>query len=300
MISNYVLLKMSSQNICGSLLWVVLTFLLAEAQLPPRINVPGAILVQPNRPQQLRSQRVLNHDNIPLAVRVRKPIANALPISIPIREETEDDQNLDIDDDLGRPNIPSLPPSFKQFHDDEPPLKPIQFRPERPIPIPSNPAPRPNLRHLEDDAPVFRQPSRQLPVPPPQVQAAQQPIRQKVRVVANPRPVQPHHVEDDGRRIKNRKPPVQILRKYRNDNEDGSITWGYENEDGTFKEETIGADCIIRGKYGYIDPEGTRREYTYETGNKCDPLEDDLLEEVPQKASLIKSSKNAYSVPIKI
>lgn len=72
---------------------------------------------------------------------------------------------------------------------------------------------------------------------------------------------------------------MQILRKYRNDNEDGSITWGFENEDGTFKEETLGADCITRGKYGYVDPDGVRREYNYETGLKCD--DEELPEELP-------------------
>lgn len=49
-------------------------------------------------------------------------------------------------------------------------------------------------------------------------------------------------------------------------NDDGSMTWGYENEDGTFKEETLGADCVVRGKYGYIDPDGNKREYEYQTG----------------------------------
>lgn len=29
-------------------------------------------------------------------------------------------------------------------------------------------------------------------------------------------------------------------------------------------------DCITSGKYGYIDPDGIRREYTYEMGIKCD------------------------------
>lgn len=53
-------------------------------------------------------------------------------------------------------------------------------------------------------------------------------------------------------------------------NDDGSITWGYENEDGTFKEETLGADCVVRGKYGYIDPEGNKREYEYQTGMSDD------------------------------
>lgn len=71
---------------------------------------------------------------------------------------------------------------------------------------------------------------------------------------AAPRPKQP--LDDEER---TRKQPVQILRKYRTDNEDGSITWGFENEDGTFKEETLGIDCVISGKYGYVDPDGVKR-----------------------------------------
>lgn len=62
-------------------------------------------------------------------------------------------------------------------------------------------------------------------------------------------------------------------------NEDGSITWGYENEDGTFKEETLGADCVVRGKYGYVDPDGQKREYEYQSGNPCDPNKKDQEEE---------------------
>lgn len=62
----------------------------------------------------------------------------------------------------------------------------------------------------------------------------------------------------------------QVLKRYRDDNPDGSITWGFENDDGTFKEETIGVDCVTRGKYGYVDPEGVKREYSYQTGIPCD------------------------------
>lgn len=104
-----------------------------------------------------------------------------------------------------------------------------------------------------------------------------QPVRQPAR--APQRQTAPQYLdEDDNAKRTNRikKPPVQILRKFRTDNEDGSITWGFENEDGTFKEETIGSDCIIRGKYGYIDPDNVKREYTYETGNKCDEPEEEL------------------------
>lgn len=36
----------------------------------------------------------------------------------------------------------------------------------------------------------------------------------------------------------------------------------------------ISSLCFFRhnsGRYGYVDPDGMKREYTYETGNACDP-----------------------------
>ncbi len=36
------------------------------------------------------------------------------------------------------------------------------------------------------------------------------------------------------------------------------------------REETRGVDCITRGKYGYIDPEGKKREFTYVSGLPCE------------------------------
>lgn len=87
------------------------------------------------------------------------------------------------------------------------------------------------------------------------------------------------------------------MRKYRTDNEDGSITWGYENDDGTFKEETIGIDCITRGKYGYTDPDGVRREYTYETGGRCEDPEEELPQEIVQPLPPQKGNKKIYRLP---
>ncbi|XP_014258499.1 extensin-like [Cimex lectularius] len=66
-------------------------------------------------------------------------------------------------------------------------------------------------------------------------------------------------------------PPVQTIRNYNKLNDDGSFTFGYEAADGSFKEETRGTDCVVRGKYGYIDPDGNKREFTYVSGNPCDP-----------------------------
>nr|CAH7756651.1 unnamed protein product [Callosobruchus chinensis] len=72
-------------------------------------------------------------------------------------------------------------------------------------------------------------------------------------------------------RTKESKPPVQTIRNYSKVNDDGSFTFGYEAADGSFKEETRGTDCVVRGKYGYVDPDGNKREFTYVSGNPCDP-----------------------------
>ncbi|KAG5673919.1 hypothetical protein PVAND_003920 [Polypedilum vanderplanki] len=73
--------------------------------------------------------------------------------------------------------------------------------------------------------------------------------------------------------------PVQTIRNYNKVNDDGSFTFGYEAADGSFKEETRGTDCVVRGKYGYIDPDGNKREFTYVSGNPCDPNNPDGEEE---------------------
>ncbi|KAK4314925.1 hypothetical protein Pmani_013837 [Petrolisthes manimaculis] len=67
------------------------------------------------------------------------------------------------------------------------------------------------------------------------------------------------------------KPPVETIRRYSYFDEEGSYIFGYEAADGSFKEEKRGRDCIVTGKYGYVDPDGVRREFTYTSGNQCDP-----------------------------
>ncbi|XP_054268017.1 uncharacterized protein LOC128989913 [Macrosteles quadrilineatus] len=79
-----------------------------------------------------------------------------------------------------------------------------------------------------------------------------------------------------------KQPPVQTIRNYNKLNDDGSFTFGYEAADGSFKEETRGTDCVVRGKYGYVDPDGNKREFTYVSGNPCDPNAPNQEEEEPQ------------------
>ncbi|KAI5633871.1 insect cuticle protein domain-containing protein [Phthorimaea operculella] len=80
-----------------------------------------------------------------------------------------------------------------------------------------------------------------------------------------------------------KQPPVQTIRNYNKVNDDGSFTFGYEAADGSFKEETRGTDCVVRGKYGYVDPDGNKREFTYVSGNPCDPNKPD--EEEPDNGA---------------
>ncbi|KAL0119417.1 hypothetical protein PUN28_007722 [Cardiocondyla obscurior] len=131
-----------------------------------------------------------------------------------------------------------------------PPPPPIQYRPTPPPP------------------PPIQYRSTQKPTKAPRKQIIEE-ITYQQPIKPPPKPVKPSQAYE----IRGKKPVAQIIRRYRHDNADGSITWGFENDDGSYKEETIGVDCITSGKYGYIDPDGIRREYTYETGIKCDEQE---------------------------
>lgn len=55
---------------------------------------------------------------------------------------------------------------------------------------------------------------------------------------------------------------------------------------------------ICRGRYGYVDPDGMKREYTYETGIQCDPNKKDQEDddELPG-GSYIDYQENAMVFP---
>ncbi|XP_071645592.1 uncharacterized protein [Temnothorax longispinosus] len=268
-------------------------------RLPPRPGGTGPAAAFPNqrfrRPISFKPRGGLGDD----APGTFRPLRPNLPVSAPsfahhvkpVNEEPEDEENLsrdstrededsrdqsqearsqDSEEDLSEevpraaPNPPRVipvapgPQVYRPLHTvtpasvrvspaTPPPPPPIQYRPTPPPPPP----------------PIQYRPT-QKPTKAPRKQIIdditfQQPIKP-------PKPVKPSQAYE----IRGKKPVAQIIRRYRHDNADGSITWGFENDDGSYKEETIGQDCITSGKYGYIDPDGLRREYTYETGIKCD------------------------------
>merc|ERR1712227_27913 len=81
--------------------------------------------------------------------------------------------------------------------------------------------------------------------------------------------------------------PVPILRYVDTQNIDGSYTYGYEAADGTYKLETRYTDGRVKGKYGYIDPDGNLREASYgaEAGRGFEPQIEGLELPPPVTAS---------------
>jgi len=148
----------------------------------------------------------------------------------------------------------------------------------------SDPAPViPQIRPLEPEPVAQEEPIRQRrPITRPRPALRPRPVAQPLDVeplqetgraaaepvapVAKPPPAK---TKTRPSKSEERKPVVETVRRYSFESDDGSFTFGYENADGSFKEETRGADCVVRGKYGYIDPDGVKREFSYVSGNPC-------------------------------
>merc|ERR1712170_94873 len=89
--------------------------------------------------------------------------------------------------------------------------------------------------------------------------------------------------------------PVPILRYVDTQNVDGSYTYGYEAADGTYKLETRLVDGRVKGKYGYIDPEGNLREASYgaEAGRGFEPQ----IEGVELPAPVVEPQEAFNEIP---
>ena len=131
---------------------------------------------------------------------------------------------------------------------------------------------------IEEAAPIPLAPVRQEP------RQQEQPRRAPGRTRRPPgvprRVARPRDNAEKGQRLPNQQDRpndnVGTVERYSHTNEDGSFTFGYIAEDGSFREETRGVDCITRGKYGYIDPDGKKREFTYVSGLPCDITDEDV------------------------
>lgn len=127
-----------------------------------------------------------------------------------------------------------------------------------------------------------------------------EPQQQQVIVRQQPsgRASQQQRLKEQSQQQQQKEPTAQTIRNYNKLNDDGSFTFGYEADDGSFKEETRGTDCVVRGKYGYVDPDGNKREFSYVQGNPCDPnaVEDD--EEQPSGKPAAEEEENVPNIPV--
>lgn len=197
-----------------------------DGPAPPRLNIPGAIPLPVLRPLQQGGRALPNP-----AIRVRKPQrpqpaiteARFLDEAKPVSEEPEDEYVPQHQQAPPRPQINAEPQ--EQQYQQEVQSNAQRFNVERPRPVQQQQQQQQQRNHQQ------QQP---------------QPQRPRAQNFDEQRPHQkPHHSDE-----KPKKPVAQILRKYREENPDGTIVWGFENDDGSFKEETIGIDCITRGIYG--------------------------------------------------
>ncbi|XP_050534753.1 uncharacterized protein LOC126901883 [Daktulosphaira vitifoliae] len=276
-------------NIMWSVKFVVITAFVASTQAQQRIETPTIL-----RPQS----RIINPLNLeaedPLPQPFRRPAVPLFrgrgfsldgqePKFVPIDQPTHPTFSFENDksnsDESSNSNSNS---ESKESEDDKPNGQPTarqtlfqyQSQPER---NQQQPPQFPGFRaqtlfstqsqptvQIQPQLPkkTVQRPFKRVQVPQSAEQTAAAKVSEKVHKVKIER------TESD--KSRNKKPVSQVLRRYRDDNSDGSITWGFENDDGTFKEETIGVDCVTRGKYGYIDPEGVKREYSYQSGIPCD------------------------------
>ncbi|RZF43349.1 hypothetical protein LSTR_LSTR001610 [Laodelphax striatellus] len=67
---------------------------------------------------------------------------------------------------------------------------------------------------------------------------------------------------------------VNILKHINRVNDDGSYTFGYEADDGSFKIETRDVQGNVKGMFGYIDETGElkRVSYTANNGTGFEPM----------------------------
>jgi len=70
----------------------------------------------------------------------------------------------------------------------------------------------------------------------------------------------------DSSKVETTTPVVKILKQINEVNDDGSYTFGFEADDGTFKVETRDVDGNVKGKYGYLDDSGVLKTVEYNAG----------------------------------
>jgi hypothetical protein len=203
--------------------------------------------VQFRQPQQQNRARQQN-GRLPVA---QEPAVQLIPVENsgfqsakqqprlrPIAQQIQEEQPK------ARP-VPQIPlveeDSFEELEEEEEPelieAQPQQ-RPQQPQPLPQQQRPTQPPQPRRPIEGVFSIPQQQ---DEPQDSAAE-PSRDY------PRRFETFTPTDSALNKQRNGDDIRVIDKYTMYNDDGSITWGYQSEDGSFKEETNGIDCVTRGR----------------------------------------------------
>lgn len=201
--------------------------------MPQRLQIPGAVLLQQPRPRARIQQRPQQQQIDPsqLQPRLRRPISNAIPAPIPLRETVrpvvedveEQTETSSFENEVARFALAAAQSNAaeeEEFIEEEQPRQ-VAFRPERPVPIlredirqplPQRPVARPAPVQSARPAPI---PTRQGP--PPNARPPPAPIQRPAPVPVQrpvqrppPRPVIRHDEDDEEENIPIRKPVQQV------------------------------------------------------------------------------------------
>jgi len=269
----------------------------------------------PRQTQALNQNRARQQSLIPIPIEPSRKPVELIPV------DSSEQQQRQQQPQQRRPVAQQIP------QDEFQKIKQQQTKLQQPQPQPQRPTVRPLLvesleeieEELQEEEEEFLEQPKSSPLPPPpppqqqrrpvpaggvfaipqQQQQQQQPQQQQpVRLTAQtdyPRRFEPFTPSPVTRQRSGDE--IRVSDKYTTFNDDGSVTWGYQSEDGSFKEETVGIDCITRGRYGYVDPDGQIREFTYESGLPCDPLTKEPLNQPAPKTSQSQSQLQAQADP---
>nr|XP_023013722.1 uncharacterized protein LOC111503604 [Leptinotarsa decemlineata] len=94
---------------------------------------------------------------------------------------------------------------------------------------------------------------------------------------------------------------LEIVKKIKKINEDGSYTIGYEADDGSFKIESRDVLGHIKGTYGFVDDKGQIKRVSYSTSNASEviskPEEPSVVQRIPLRKQMTKFVSSTPLIP---
>lgn len=85
---------------------------------------------------------------------------------------------------------------------------------------------------------------------------------------------------------------VEIIKQIKRVNADGSYTFGYEAEDGTFKIESRDVLGNVKGTFGFVDQDGEIKRVSYSSSNGSEPSNDkSVVQSIPRHNRTVSTTR---------